>query len=26
MSGMALFEEAFTRGERVAAEVRAWLG
>jgi glycine/D-amino acid oxidase-like deaminating enzyme len=26
MSGMALFEEAFTRGERVAAELRAWLG
>jgi len=25
MSGMALFEEAFTRGERVAAEVKAWL-
>lgn len=25
MSGMSLFEEAFTRGERVAAEVRRWL-
>lgn len=26
MSGMSLFEEAFTRGERTAAEVRRWLG